>query len=197
MSYSIQNNIDIKGITVYENEIKKTLFADDATFFTDGTKKSFEALIYTLDNFSYVSGLKLNTSKCNVLRSGSLRNTNIIFLNERNFQWSSEKAKALGVTFHNNKEQFIKENIDKKIEDFENVLKQWQHRKISLLGKITVIKSLALPKLIYPLTILEKPSIEKIKHIITSMYKFIWNNKPDKIKRKQLIQNYQNGGLRM
>ena len=29
------------------------------------------------------------------------------------------------------------------------------------------------------------------------MYNFLWNNKPDKIKRKQLIQNYQNGGLRM
>ena len=29
------------------------------------------------------------------------------------------------------------------------------------------------------------------------MYNFLWNNKPDKIKRKQLTQNYQNGGLRM
>ena len=29
------------------------------------------------------------------------------------------------------------------------------------------------------------------------MYTFIWNKKPDKIKRKQLIQNYQNGGLKM
>jgi hypothetical protein len=116
-----------------------------------------------------------------------------LFLKDRNFQWSSDKAKAVGVTFHNNKEQFIKENIDKKIEDFENTLKQWQHRKISLLGKITVIKSLALPKLIYPLTILEKPSTEKIKRITNSMYNFIWNSKPDKIKRKQLIQNYQNG----
>ena len=197
LSFSVDNNMDIKGINIYENEIKKTLFADDATFMTDGTKKSFEALINTLDNFSYASGLKLNSSKCNVLRSGSLRNSDILFLKDRNFQWSSDKAKALGVTVHNNKEQFIKENIDKKIEDFDNTLKQWQHKKISLLGKITVIKSLALPKLIYPLTILKTPSAEQIKHIKNSMYNFLWNNKPDKIKRKQLIQNYQNGGLRM
>ena len=98
LSYSVQNNVDIKGINIYENEIKKTLFADDATFMTDGTKTSFEALIYTLDNFSYISGLKLNSSKCNVLRSGSLRNTDLIFFKNRNFQWSSDKAKALGVT---------------------------------------------------------------------------------------------------
>ena len=29
------------------------------------------------------------------------------------------------------------------------------------------------------------------------MFKFIWNSKPDKIKRKELLQNYHNGGLRM
>ena len=114
LSVSISNNTDIKGITIDDNEIKNTLFADDATFIIDGTKKSFETLVYTLDNFSYVSGLKLNTSKCNVLRTGSLKNTNISYINKRKFTWSSEKAKALGVTFHTNKECFIKENIDKK-----------------------------------------------------------------------------------
>ena len=114
MSYSVQNNIDIKGINVNDNEIKKTLFADDATFLTDGSKKSFESLIYTLDNFSYVSGLKLNSSKCNVLRCGSLKNTNVILLKDKKFEWSSDKAKALGITFHTNHELFKKENKDKK-----------------------------------------------------------------------------------
>ena len=173
LSHSVQNNTDIKGINVYDNEIKKTLFADDATFITDGSKKSFESLIFTMDNFSYVSGLKLNSSKCKVLRCGSSKNTNIILLKKRNFEWSSDNAKALGITFHTNHELFIKENIDKKIEEFNNVLKQWQHRKMSILGKITVIKSLALPKLIYPLTVLQKPSSEKIKQITNCMFKFM------------------------
>ena len=55
-------------------ELKNTLFADDATFMTDGSKKSFETLIEVLDNFSFISGLKLNENKCNVLRIGSLKN---------------------------------------------------------------------------------------------------------------------------
>ena len=29
------------------------------------------------------------------------------------------------------------------------------------------------------------------------MYKFIWNSKPEKIKRKHLTQTYQKGGLKM
>ena len=197
LSLSICNNTDIKGININNNEVKNTLFADDATFIIDGSKKSFETLISTLDNFSCISGLRLNTAKCNVLRTGSLKNTEILYMNKRKFTWSSQKAKALGITFNTNNECFIKDNIDKKIEEFNNVLKQWQHRKLSLLGKITVIKSIALPKLIYPLTILQIPSADKIKQITSSMFKFIWNSKPEKIKRKHITQSYQKGGLKM
>ena len=102
MSYSISTNNNIKGIYFEGNEIKSSLFADDATFILDGLKESFEALINTMDNYSNVSGLKLNSSKCNVLRSGPLQNTNISYLKDRKFQWSSEKASALGIVFNNN-----------------------------------------------------------------------------------------------
>ena len=80
-------------------EIKNTLFADNATFLTDGSRHSFETLIDVLDNFSYVSGLKFNISKCNVLRAGSLKTSNIKFCNTKPFQWKSDYAKALGMFF--------------------------------------------------------------------------------------------------
>ena len=60
LSYEVSNNVHVKGINIGTDEIKKTLFADDATFLTDGTQKSFETLIDILDNYSLVSGLKLN-----------------------------------------------------------------------------------------------------------------------------------------
>ena len=113
LSYSISTNNNIKGIDFEGNEIKSSHFADDATFVLDGSKESFEALINTLDNYSNVSGLKLNSSKCNVLRSGSLENTNVFYLKDRKFQWSSEKASALGVVFNNNKTMFLTENLKK------------------------------------------------------------------------------------
>jgi hypothetical protein len=40
-------------------------------------------------------------------------------------------------------------NFRKKIIDISKILKSWQHRKLTLLGKVTVIKTLALPKLIH------------------------------------------------
>ena len=47
--------------TIDPVSIKHTLFADDGTFMTDGSRKSFHTLIETLDNFALTSGLKLNT----------------------------------------------------------------------------------------------------------------------------------------
>ena len=91
----------------------------------------------------------------------------------------------------------IMKNIEPKLQEFKNCLKQWQHRKLTLIGKITVIKTFALPKLIYPLTVLPNINEIIIKDIIDSMFKFIWDNKPDKIKRKQITKDYKNGGLKM
>ena len=82
----------------------------------------------------------------------------------------------------------LKLNLDPKIEHFKNCLKQWQHRKLTLLGKVTVIKTYALPKLIYPLTVLNTPSKTKRKEITNAMYDFLWDSKPAKIRKDILIK---------
>ena len=103
-------------------------------------------------------------------------------MDNETFEWSSEKAKALGMWFTNNKDEILEYNFLNKVEDFKCCLKSWMHRKLTLLGKITVLKSFALPKLIYPLTVLNTPQDEIIQEIINVMFKFIWNGKPSKIK---------------
>ena len=125
-----------------------------------------------LENFSYISVLKLNTSKCTVLRACLLKLSYIMFCQNKKFVWSSDQAKTLGIIFHNNNKNnlnIFKSNLAPKIDTFCNCLKQWQHRKLSLIGKITVIKSYALPKLIYPLTVLPSPPEEQIKLINDTM----------------------------
>ena len=63
------------------------------------------------------------------------------------------------------------------------------------MGKVTVIKSVALPKLVFQFTVLPNPPNEIITDITRSMFSFIWNNKPDKIEREQLYNLKVNGGL--
>ena len=88
-------------------------------------------------------------------------------------------------------------NLDPKINGFKKCLEQWQHRKLTLMGKITVIKNYALPKLIYALSSLPNPTDEIIKRIEKIMFNFIWDGKPEKIKRETLTKDYDKEGLKM
>ena len=84
-----------------------------------------------------------------------------------------------------------------KILEYENCLNRWKKWKLSLIGKITVLKTFAFPKLIYPLQVLANPQQCILKDINTKMFSFLWDGKPDKIKRDRIIQDYKNGGLKM
>ncbi|KAH3726724.1 hypothetical protein DPMN_052593 [Dreissena polymorpha] len=69
LSHYIQSNKHIKGISLEpDEEIKQSLFADDATYFVNDSSDSFDNLIESLTLFGTASGLKLNKSKCTVLR---------------------------------------------------------------------------------------------------------------------------------
>jgi hypothetical protein len=197
LSNYIEKNEDIKGIKIKEQEIKQTLFADDTTYLTDGTLNSFSALINTIQDFSEVSGLKLNTQKTIVMRVGALKNTHIIFNKYKHFTWTSEEAKTLGFYFTNDENLNIDKNIQPKLQAFKNCLKQWHHRKLTLLGKVTVVKTFALPKIMYTLSALPNPNHDIIQTINKSIYQFVWDGKPDKIKRTTLVKRIEQGGLKL
>ncbi|KAH3723917.1 hypothetical protein DPMN_049825 [Dreissena polymorpha] len=66
------SNTYIKGISLEpDEEIKQSLFADDATYFLNDSSYSFDNLIESLTPFGTASGLKLNKSKCTVIRTGN------------------------------------------------------------------------------------------------------------------------------
>jgi hypothetical protein len=72
----------------------------------------------------------------------------------------------------------------------------WSQRNLSLIGKITILKSLAFSKIIYQCGILIPPP-KFIDHINDLAFKFLWSNKQDKIKRNTIIADYESGGLKM
>ena len=70
-------------------------------------------------------------------------------------------------------------------------------RKLSLIGRITIIKSLALAKFTHLFLALPNPQGELIKQIERMFFKFLWNNGPDRIKRSIIVKNMREGGFRM
>jgi len=49
--------------------------------------------------------------------------------------------------------------------------------------------------LVYPFTVLKNPAVENENK--KSFFKFIWNGKPDKIKRNVLVNEYKDGGMKL
>ena len=75
-------------------------------------------------------------------------------------------------------------------------IKTWKARKLTPIGKISLIKTNILSKIIHILTSLPAP--EKVLTNINNIsFSFLWDNKPDKIKRKTVCQDYFDGGLKM
>ena len=144
-----------------------------------------------------MSGLKLNSKKSIILRSGSLKHSTENFGTKSKFMWTSDCSSTLGICFPNDKNKYHELNLLQKINEFRNCLDRWKKHILSLIGKIAVIKTFALPKLIYPLTVLENPKPELVNQINKYMFDFLWDDKPDKIKRKTIIQDYENSGLKM
>ena len=106
------------------------------------------------------------------------------------------KFKRLGIKFDFQKHYFFEENIVEKLTAITKLLNDWSFRDISIIGKITVIKSLALPILVQSLSVLPN-SQREVSDIQSLFFKFIWSDKPDKVKRNLLVQSYENGGLKM
>ena len=115
---------------------------------------------------------------------------------EKIFKWPENRVKVLGVWISTDPIVTLKLNYTEKLEKIRNLLSCWEYRRLTFLGKIQVIKSLALSQLTYILTplVTNQNFISEINNIF---YSFLWNNKSDKIKRTVLISNYDNGGLKM
>ena len=91
----------------------------------------------------------------------------------------------------------VQENFGEKLLEIGNLLKIWSRRKLTLIGKITVLKTLIMPKIVHLLTVLPSPSFDKLKKLDTLFFRFLWDNKPDKIKRDVLCKSIEEGGLNM
>ena len=72
----------------------------------------------------------------------------------------------------------------------------WQWRNLTLYGKINIVKTLGISKLIYSASVLPVPD-QYIEEINKLTFNFIWAGKPPKIKRNTIIGKKKDGGLKM
>ena len=197
MGALFRKNKDIRGIHIMNKEYKILQYADDTAILLDGTENSLNHALSLIDQFSKFSGLKPNYQKTSCIKIGSLRNSGDILCKNYKLTWSQDPFIFLGITFTVDLKNIIERNFEEKIIDLEKLIKSWSRRLLSTAGKITVVKTILLPKLTHLFISLPNPPEKKIKEIESIFFKFIWKSGIDKIARKTLMQDYSDGGLRM
>ena len=76
-------------------------------------------------------------------------------------------------------------NIEKQLLKSEKIMNSWKKRNITMVGRIMLVRSLIIPNITYvaPVTKIDKERASKFKTII---YKFIWNDKREKVTRETM-----------
>ena len=110
--------------------------------------------------------------------------------------WGENEFTLLGIIFSTDLNNISKINFEKVLFKAKAELNSWKYRILSPIGKITVLKTLILPKFIQLFSSI--PTLNYSLNEINKMfYNYIWNGKPDKVSRKTLSMNYNKGGLKM
>ena len=115
---------------------------------------------------------------------------------EENIKWTNKPIKTLGIYYGHDYIECEKLNWGKKIEKMNSLFLSWSKRNLSILGKVLIIKALIIPIFTFIVSSCVIPEKYK-KEIESKCFKFIWNGKPDKVKRNTLIGDFEKGGLKM
>ena len=197
LSILIKNNKNIEGVVINDKEMKISLYADDVSLILNGSEKSLRESLRTLNRFSEISGLYINYEKTEVIWIGCKKFCTESLCHDYSLEWGKSNFKLLGVKFDVNLKKMIDLNYDSKLISMKNISNNWKRRNLTPYGKIVVIKSLALSIFTHLFISLPSPSTSRVKDIEKHLYSFIWNGKPDRIKRNIMVKDYSDGGLNM
>ena len=196
LAINLRHDTKIHGLHLCSTTFKVKMLADDTTLLLKDIK-SIEIAIKKFQDFSKCSGLNLNLKKTEVIPIGTAtlaeKNKSILL---QKINVKKGPYKTLGIWFSNNQNEMARLNFEERLVNIKNMLYIWSSRVLSLKGKITVLKTLILPKILFLFSIVYVPD-EMLKTIDNLFFNFLWNKKPPKIKKNTITGMIKDGGLKM
>ena len=89
----------------------------------------------------------MNYDKTTAVRIDSRRKCQIRFMMDMNFCWDPGIFKVLGIKFCIATKQIVNINYENKLEEIRKMFRVWTKRQLTPLGKITILKTLAISKI--------------------------------------------------
>ena len=175
---ALRSNKKITPYTFHSNFRQQAIsskceaYADDVNLTLPRSESSLREAVKMLEGFEAISGLKINKDKTQVLKIG--RNP----ANDRNLCLDLglkyvNRLKVLGIYLAADPKD-MEENFDEKIGEIESLLRRWSFRNMTVFGRISLVKSLALSKLTHVVQVIPNPCAGKIKNLQKLINSFVW-----------------------
>ena len=186
-----KSNKNIHDIKIFKHEYLYIAYAD--AYAEDIS--SAKIVLSLTGSFSKFSRLRPNISKCDTVGIDVLENVNVALCGMKNVDLTKETIKILGALISYNKKLQDDLNFRGSIKNIVNVIRLRRMRKLTLEGKATIFKSLAISKTVY-LALLTTIPNSVTEELIQIQKMFLWGNKKPKIKHDTLCNKCNDGGLR-
>jgi hypothetical protein len=207
---NINNAKNIKSITIKDRKkrnvkvnFRGAAFADDVSVICINERQSIQGVFDEYDKLTSRSGLELNADKTEILIINSDEVEKIDFrYNNQTLKINSILGlKICGLYYCNDINEEYNLNVTEKINKLTLKIKQWVPRRLTMEGKILIVKTFGLSQLIYNMQSygFKKQDLVNTERII---FKFLWStnenqNGIDRISRSILKNDYDKGGMKV
>ncbi len=191
------------SIKIHDHNHSISLYADDILYL-DHFVVSVSSIIKEFDNFSSLSGYKVNWSKSALINNVKQMLTMLTLpINNVKVNYSipsfipiKEYFIYLGITIYKNIHKIARDNFNNILVKVKNYIQRWKNLKVSLQGRISTVKMNLLPRFKFFFSMLPlSPPPGYFKEINSIISKFIWNDKCPRIKLITLQHTNSAGGL--
>ncbi len=128
------------SIKIHDHNHSISLYADDIILYLDHFDVSVSSIIKEFDNFSSLSGYKINWSKSALMPINNVKVNSSI----PSFIPIKESFIYLGITIYKNIHKIARDNFNNILVKAKNDIQRW--KKVSLQGRISTVKMNLLPR---------------------------------------------------
>ena len=174
IEHLIQQNSNIKGISIGRLEYILSQFADDTSAFLSSDPLTIEGFCNVLSTIE--EQLVVSYDKTSLYRVGSLAHSNAKVYTSKALKWTNEDIETLGVTFNVDGSPAVS-NVKKIEAKIDKVCNDWYDKGATVMGTVLLINTLIGSLFVYYITVMMDLSPKDVHRINKKIHNFLWKGK--------------------